>query len=208
MTRAWRVGRVLVALLMLAAVVRLLVDSIQDGDFVFWNFFGYFTIQNNLIGVAALLIAAGYTGLARPQWVEYLRGCATTYLFIVVTVYWTLLMPTSEDSPWTWTNLVVHGISGVALVVDWLVEGPRERLPLRRVWVVLTYPTLWLAVSLVRGATDGWVPYPFLDPANGYASVAVYVGVIFVVGVLVGSAVFVTTRWRRISPGAAVDSAP
>ena len=208
MTRAWRVGRVLVALLMLAAVVRLLVDSIQDGDFVFWNFFGYFTIQNNLIGVAALLIAAGYTGLARPQWVEYLRACGTTYLFIVVTVYWTLLMPTSEDSPWTWTNLVVHGISGVALVVDWLVEGPRERLPLRRVWVVLTYPTLWLAVSLVRGATDGWVPYPFLDPANGYASVAVYVGVIFVVGVLVGSAVFVTTRWRRISPGAAVDSAP
>lgn len=201
MTRAWHYGRFAVAMLMLAAVVRLLIDSIDDGDFVFWNFFGYFTIQNNLIGAAALLIAAPSTGQAwRAPWIEYLRAFATTYLLIVVTVYWTLLAPTSEDSPWTWTNLVVHGVSGVALVVDWLVEGPRRSLPLRTVWTVLVYPAVWLAVVLVRGATDGWVPYPFLDPANGYASVLVYVAIIFVVGAVVGSAVFSATRWRRITP--------
>jgi hypothetical protein len=200
MTRAWSVGRVAVAALILAAVLRLLVNSIQGGEFVFWNFFGYFTIQNNLIGAGALLVAARFTGRARPAWVEYWRACATTYLFIVVTVYWTLLMPASEDSPWTWTNLVVHGISGVALVVDWLVEGPRRSLPLRTVWIVLIYPVVWAAVTLVRGATDGWVPYPFLEPENGYASVFFYVAMIFVAGVAVGSAVFVTTRWRRVVP--------
>lgn len=30
-------------------------------------------------------------------------------------------------------------------------------------------------VVLVRGATDGWVPYAFLDPASGYLSVFLYV---------------------------------
>ena len=38
--------------------------------------------------------------------------------------------------------------------------------------VVLTYPALWLLVVLIRGATDGWVPYPFLAPENGAASIA------------------------------------
>lgn len=28
----------------------------------------------------------------------------------------------------------------------------------RRIWLVLPYPLLWLAVTLLRGATDGWVP--------------------------------------------------
>jgi hypothetical protein len=191
---------VVIALLMLAAVVRLLIDSIQGGDFVFWNFFGYFTIQNNLIGAAALLAATGFTGLARPLWVEYLRACAATYLVIVVTVYWTLLAPGSDESPWMWTNVVVHLVSGVALLVDWLVEGPRSRLPLRTVWVVMAYPSVWLIVVLVRGATDGWFPYPFLDPANGYASIAVVIAGIFVAGLVLGGLLFSATRWRVIGP--------
>ncbi|MGC4175869.1 Pr6Pr family membrane protein [Demequina sp.] len=202
MTRVWRAGRVVVALLMLAAVIRLMLDGFDSGDFLFWNFFGYFTIQNNLIGATALLVAAAFTGGARPAWVEYLRACAATYLAIVVTVYWILLAPVSEDSPWTWTNLVVHGVSGVALVVDWLVEGPRSPLPLRTVWVVMAYPTVWLAVVLIRGATDGWFPYPFLDPANGYGSIAVVIVGIFVAGIAIGSLLFRATRWRVIGPRA------
>jgi hypothetical protein len=200
MTKAWRAGRVVAALIMLAAVGKLVQESVGGGHFVVWNFFGYFTIQTNLIGVAALLVAARVTGLDRSAWIEYLRAFAATYLFIVVTVYWTLLAPGSEDSPWTWTNLVVHGVSGLVLVGDWLLEGPREPLPLSKVWAVLAYPAVWLVVVLIRGATDGWVPYPFLDPANGYASVATMVAIIIVAGLAIGSVVFRTTRWRVVTP--------
>ena len=46
-----------------------------------------------------------------------------------------------------------------------------------------------MAVTLVRGAIDGWYPYPFLDPANGgYASVAIYVVGIFVGFLAIGAA--------------------
>lgn len=33
----------------------------------------------------------------------------------------------------------------------------------------------WTGLTLVRGALDGWYPYPFLDPVNGgYGTVALY----------------------------------
>ena len=34
-------------------------------------------------------------------------------------------------------------------------------------WLHVLYPVVWIAVVLVRGATDGWVPYPFLNPEQG-----------------------------------------
>ena len=199
MNRPWTLLRLAVAALMLAAVVRDLTDAIDTGTFVFWNFFGYFTIQTNLIGIATLLIAARFTARARPDWVEFLRAGAALYLIIVVTVFWVLLAPTS-DTLWTWNNLVLHGLSGAALLADWLIEGPRSHLPIRRVWVLLLYPTVWLIVVLIRGANDGWFPYPFLDPAKGYASIAVVIVGIFVAGLVVGSALFRLTSWRVVRP--------
>ena len=76
--------------------------------------------------------------------------------------------------------------------LDWLLIGDRKRLPLSRLWLVLIYPATWLTVVLIRGATDGWVPYPFLDPANGYGSIAIVCVGICVAMLLVGL-VFV---WR------------
>jgi len=204
MRRVVTVVRYLVAASMLAAIAWSMVRGIQGGTFVFVNFFGFFTIQNNLIGASVLLLAAPRTGRARPAWLEYARACATTYLFIVVVVYWWLLAPT-EDNVTEWTNLVLHGLSGVALVADWLIEGPRQGLPLRRVWIVLIYPVVWLTVVLIRGATDGWVPYPFLEPDDGYASVFTIAALIVVAGFAVGAAVFSTTRWRLLVP--ATDAA-
>ena len=203
MTAVVKGARYVIAAAMLAAIAWSLARGIDAGTFKFFNFFGFFTIQNNLIGALALLVAAPLTGLARPAWIEYLRACAATYLVIVVTVYWTLLAPTTEDSVTEWTNLVLHALSGIALLADWLIEGPRARLPLRTVWIVLAYPFVWVVVVLIRGATDGWFPYPFLDPANGYASIAVVVGGIFVAGIVVGGLLFSATRWRVVVPAVA-----
>lgn len=92
----------------------------------------------------------------------------------------------------------MHGISCAILLADWLLEGPRGRHPLRHVWVVLLYPSVWVTVALVRGATDGWIPYPLFDPKDGYAPVAVVVGGIVVIGVAIGAVLFRITRWRVV----------
>ena len=57
----------------------------------------------------------------------------------------------------------------LVLVVDWLVEGPRYRLPR---WVALAWLVclgVWLTYTLVRGAIVDWYLYLFVDVfAYGY----------------------------------------
>ena len=183
-----------------AALAATTYAAVHDGVFVLWNFFGFFTIQSNVIGIGALLIAARFTGVARPRWVELLRACATVYLVIVVAVYWTLLVGVDVQIAYPWANVVLHGASGVLLLADWLIEGPRAPLPWRDAWVVLIYPAAWLAVVIVRGATDGWVPYPFLNPEHGYLKVAIVGLGIAAIGYGLGLAAFRLTHWRAVAP--------
>jgi len=84
----------------------------------------------------------------------------------------------------------------VYCLLDWALVADRGPLPWRRLWVVLVYPVLWCAVVLVRGATDGWVPYPFLNPVTGYPSVLFYVLLIAVTVITAGAAVFGLSRLR------------
>lgn len=192
--------RLLGATAIIIALAATTYAAVRDGVFVLWNFFGFFTIQSNVIGIAVLLIAVRFTGVARPRWVELARACATVYLVIVGIVYWTLLVGVDVQIAYPWANIVLHGVSSVLLLADWLIEGPRARLPWRSAWVVLIYPAVWLGVVVVRGATDGWVPYPFLNPDHGYVSVAIVGLGIAAVGYGLGLAVFGLTRWRVVVP--------
>ena len=192
--------RILGAGAITTALVATTFAAVKSGTFVIWNFFGFFTIQSNVIGIVVLLIAARYTGRDRPRWVELARACATVYLVIVGIVYWTLLVGVDVQIAYPWANVVLHGVSSVLVLSDWLLEGPRVPLPWRSTWVVLIYPVVWLALVAVRGATDGWVPYPFLDPGKGYASVAIVGLGIAVLGYALGLAIFKLTRWRVVTP--------
>jgi hypothetical protein len=89
---------------------------------------------------------------------------------------------------------VLHIVVPVYVVVDWLVFTDRTRLAFGNLWLVLLYPLVWSGVVLLRGATDGWVPYPFLDPATGYGSVLFYVAIIAVLVLVFGALVFWASR--------------
>lgn len=182
------------------AVAATFYAVLTAGDLVFWNFFGFFTIQSNIIALVVLLLAALYTDRPRWAWLTYARAAATTYLVIVTAVYWTLLVNVDVQTPQVWTNTILHAVSGAIMLADWMLEGPRKPLDWRMSWTVLIYPVVWLTVILIRGATDGWVPYPFLDPANGYASVFAVSAGIVLLGWVVGLGVFQLTRWRLITP--------
>ena len=59
---------------------------------------------------------------------------------------------------------------------------------------------------LVRGATDGWVPYPFLDPKNGYGTVAGICAVLAAAFTLIGLALRLADRvpLRPVAPAASL----
>jgi hypothetical protein len=103
---------------------------------------------------------------------------------VTLVVFALLLAGTDVDVTLPWVDTVVHRIMPIAVIVDWLIDPPRHRIPVRTSLVWLAYPLVWTGYTLVRGALTGWYPYPFLDPANGgYATAAVYVVAIYVFGI-------------------------
>ena len=200
-------ARIALAATIVVAVLATHAEALSRGPVNPFNLYGYFTVQSNLIGAASWLIAGtlALRGRARGVGPSLLGAVATTCLVIVGLVYAVLLAPLGAAGgvPLPWANLVLHVVSPLAAVVDWVLIGDRARLSLSSLWVILVYPIAWTVVVLVRGATDGWVPYPFLDPAQGYGAVAGYSAAIAALFAMVGAA----TLWAsRLKVGSCLDS--
>jgi hypothetical protein len=190
--------RLVVAGLILAAVVATAADVAARVPLNPFNFFGFFTLQSNILTAIVYLIAAvsALRGIGPGRWLVVARASVTTYMIIVGIVYALLLAPLGAAGgvPLPWANAVLHIVVPVYVVVDWLVFTDRTRLAFGNLWLVLLYPLFWSGVVLLRGATDGWVPYPFLDPATGYGSVLFYVAIIAVLVLVFGALVFWASR--------------
>jgi len=192
------------ALMLVAMTVSFVHDATDGADIWPWDWFGYFTNQNNL--AAGFMLSAAAVGLLvgrRFRWLDYVRGAVTTYIVIVGAVFWTLLAPVTVVAI-PWTNDVMHAVVPAYCLLDWLLVGDRAPLSFSRLWVIFPYAVVWLGVTLARGATDGWVPYPFMDPSTGYASVALYCGAIVVLATIFALAFWGASRWH----GAVLRRAP
>jgi hypothetical protein len=140
------------------------------------NFFSFFTIQSNLIGVAALYALVLVPRARRSPLFDGARSAAVLYLAITGVVFALLLAGLQEElqTSQEWVNFVVHKLMPVVLVADWLVDPPRHRLPWWTVLAWLAYPLAWLAYTLIRGEAEDWYPYPFVDASElGYDGVLV-----------------------------------
>lgn len=151
------------------------------------NFFSFFTIIANAIGAFAFVYAARSR---RPSLAcDRLRGAATLYLLIVGVLY-ALLLTGVESSMIPWVNVVLHVVSPIAVVVDWILDPPINRLSSKDGVAWLAVPALYLAYTFLRGAGGGWYPYPFLDPRPiGTPSVIAYCSGMCVFAALVAQAV-------------------
>jgi hypothetical protein len=165
--------RAVSVVLVVAAIVAQAVELANHGAFDPTRFFAYFTIQSNLIGVAAFALLLLGRGAARARGLELLRGAAAVYLTVTFFVVIFLLSGVDVGLQLGWVDFVLHKLFPVVVVLDWIVDPPTVRLASRDAITWLVYPLIWTGLTLVRGAADGWYPYPFLDPANGgYGQVA------------------------------------
>lgn len=172
----------------IAYQVKLVADA---GVFQPTRFFAYFTIQSNLIGVAAFAWVLANGDRPRSRALERVRGAAAAYLAVTFVVFLVLLSESDVGLGASWVDFVLHKLFPIVVVADWFVDPPQVRLTVRDAVIWMVYPIVWTAFTLLRGALDGWYPYPFLDPADGgYASVAVTV-VAITVGFLAFAAVLV-----------------
>lgn len=196
------VARILVSVVVLAVLGYAYGLRMAAGDPSPVDHFGYFTNQTSLLLSIALLVSGATSLLGRTpsESSGLIRGIATTYLVVVGVVSNTLVPGTGSAPPWV--SALLHVVLPVLAVLDWALVADRPPLPWRRLPLVLPYPLLWLVVVLVRGRTDGWVPYGFLLPANGLPSLIAYVLGLIAAVLVAGALIWVLSRrsGRRAGP--------
>jgi hypothetical protein len=138
------------------------------------NYFSYFTILSNILGTAVLLYGGVATAAGWPPVPDALRGATALYLAATGVVYNLLLTGVAPGQMAEWTDTVVHRITPVVLVLDWLLVPPGRPVPWRRAAWWLAFPVAYLVYTLLRGPLVDWYPYPFIDPRpHGYGHVVV-----------------------------------
>ncbi|MFI5198837.1 MAG: Pr6Pr family membrane protein [Candidatus Limnocylindrales bacterium] len=164
-------------LVVLAAIVAQAVTLLNANAFDASRFFAYFTIQSNLIGVAVFAWLVATRNRPRSKGLELARGAAAVYLTITFLVVIFVLNGVDVQLQLAWVDFALHKLFPVIVVLDWIVDPPGMPIGYRDALVWLVYPIIWTVLTVVRGAYDGWYPYPFLDPSmsGGYGGVAVTV---------------------------------
>jgi hypothetical protein len=169
------VARLVLASTAVAAMAYQFAESAET-EFQKANFFSFFTIQSNILAVAALFALVLVPRPARTPLFDGARGAVVLYMAITGAVFALLLSGLQEElqTSDSFVNFVVHQLMPAALVVDLFLDRPRHRLPRRTVLAWLAYPLGWLAYTLARGAQVDWYPYPFVDVSElGYGGVLV-----------------------------------
>ena len=191
--------------LVVAAIVVQAIVLAQAGRFDATRYFAFFTIQSNLIGVAAFAWLLANGERPRSRALELLRGAAAVYLTVTFVVVILLLSDVDVQLQVNWAEFTLHKLFPIVVVLDWLIDPPRVSLGFRDALIWLIYPLIWTGLTIGRGAADGWYPYPFLDPANGgYATVVIAVAGITIGFVLLAfGTVAIGNARRRAMAGAA-----
>ncbi|WP_240423183.1 Pr6Pr family membrane protein [Leucobacter sp. wl10] len=182
--------RVVVGAAVILVVLYAYVEGAGHGRVNPFDYFGYFTNLTSLLtsGVLILTGVRALHGLDAPTRLVEARAVGTACVLVVAAIYNGLVPGTASAPPWV--SAVLHAVFPCYAALDWLLARDRQALPWRRLWIVLPYPLLWLTVVLVRGATDGWVPYGFLLPERGSPSLLLHVAGLLIVLLVAGAAVW------------------
>jgi hypothetical protein len=181
-----------------------IADLVIGGSLVPARYFVYFTNDTTMIAIV-LLTVTGLSMLRRDRDGLLLTSAALAVvpLAMVTGIVYNLTLrgvPTEVYLGMDWENEVLHVAVPLFLTIDWFVlrlfDRGRPALPWRALLVALVFPVLWIGMTLIRGAVTGWYPYPFLEPAAGIATNAIYIGGISVFVVLITALGILISRFR------------
>lgn len=119
----------------------------------------FFTVLTNVLTLVFMLaVWAGRAPSGR------LSLALVTAIAMVGIIYHLLLARLWSPQGWVMVaDQGVHTIVPVLSVLWWFAFGRAEDVTRRDVAWVMVWPLVYCAYALVRGATDGTYPYPFLD---------------------------------------------
>lgn len=168
--------------IVLVALITQITDQISVGRFEPTEYFAFFTIQTAMINIV-VLIAGGIIALRMgrdTQLYTAIRASIFSYALATAVVYNLLLRDIPNDDGYVgpfWPNESLHVWIPIYIALDWLLTPGRVRIAWTTLWLAVSFPLLWVGVTMLRGAVTGWYPYPFLEPEgpNGVVGVVMYV---------------------------------
>ncbi|HEX7814427.1 Pr6Pr family membrane protein [Dyella sp.] len=165
-----------------------------------WLYLGYFTILSNILAAMALT-ACALRSRSGPMAIFQRPGtwtCVTMSMLVVGLVYNVMLR-----GLWHPQGLqilgdnIVHVAMPAWILLYWWLAVPKATLRWPHVWIWLVYPAVYFAYALLRGAWDGWYPYPFLDvKAIGYGQVFIDALVVLSAFLVIGLGLIALGRWQ------------
>lgn len=194
--RRWRIWAGVIAacgwsgLILEVVLVFLRVHSLGAA---LWRMAIFFTILSNLTTAIVFTgIAFGSLKLRHPL---MLAGLAMT-MALVGAVFELMLRRIVHPTGWRLvTNALLHDAVPLLTVAAWLFLAEKGRLRARDPWLIAIFPIVYLGYALVRGATGGFYPYPFIDPGKiGWAGVTAYVVTISAIFLLCGHLMVILDR--------------
>jgi hypothetical protein len=204
----------------LAIVLQLLLSiqlTVANGQGMWvgvWTYLGYFTITTNVLVALALMAAAsGPRGaishfFGRPD----VHTAIAMSIVIVSAIYNLMLRQLWHPQGWQLAaDVTLHDVMPVLFLLYWWLVVPKATLRWRQAFYWQMYPAAYFAYVLVRGAVNGWYPYPFLDVTTlGYLRVLIDACAVLLVFVAVALLLIALARWqvRHSTRGAALPAQP
>jgi hypothetical protein len=188
--------RTLLGLALVGSVIWQVADRIRVDLFRPTEYFAYFSITSAIFAGVVLLVSGLVLlrGKSESERLNVIRLIAVVSMIIVGVVYHALLGDSAldpRDIGYDWPrvpNAIIHTYAPVLIVVDYLfsLKGPRPKLR-QALWVVI-YPLAWLGLSIIRGLSDGWWPYWFINPGSegGVVGMLTYIAVIAAAFIVLG----------------------
>ena len=188
--------RTLLGLALVGSVIWQVTDRIRVDLFRPTEYFAYFSITSAIFAGLVLLVSGLVLlrGKSESERLNVIRLIAVVSMIIVGVVYHALLGDSAidpRDIGYDWPripNAIIHTYAPILIVIDYLfsLKGPRPKLR-KALWVV-NYPLAWLGLSIIRGLSDGWWPYWFINPGSegGVVGMLTYIVIIAVAFIILG----------------------
>jgi hypothetical protein len=174
------------------------------GPILEWfNSFKAFTMQTNLFVTIWLTLAILWHN--NPEMLQKitgpLKGAFTLYITITFIFFAVLLAPFYHPTGFAaFSNLVLHYITPIAFIVDWILTETKLRYKWNYILYWIIYPIGYLVFAFIHGTFTGNYLYFFLDiSALGILGYALFISVLIAAGLVLGCLYIAINRKRTRS---------
>ena len=129
------------------------------------RFLGYFTVLTNLLVALCLTFVLFSHGKLHRFFSRFSVQTAIAVYILIVGLGYNLLLRHlyRMEGLQSLANEVQHVVVPLLFTLYWIFCLPKKKLSWMSFIPWLVYPFLFLVMALLRGAIDGFYPYPFLD---------------------------------------------